>query len=252
VPRAADALQEGGDAVRRGDLAHEVDVADVDAELEGGGGHQHLELPFAQPLLRVQAHFLRQAAVVSGDVLGPEPFRELVRHALGEAPRVHGDERGAVRADQLHQPLVDFLPDLVRHHRLERRAGHLDRQVERASVALVYDLTGEEVRNLATSSIGFWVAESPMRWSLRPQTWSRRSSDSARCAPRRDWSTAWISSTITARGALQDLARARGGEQQVERLGRGDENMRRRAQHRGALGLRRVAASHRRGDFRPG
>jgi hypothetical protein len=41
-PGAADALQEGGDAVRRGDLAHEVDVADVDAELERGGGHQHL------------------------------------------------------------------------------------------------------------------------------------------------------------------------------------------------------------------
>src|SRR3989454_2799533 len=50
-------------------------------------------------------------------------------------------------------------------------------------------------RNLATSSIGFWVADRPMRCSGRPQTWSSRSSESARWAPRRDCTTAWISST---------------------------------------------------------
>src|SRR2546427_5254404 len=33
-------------------------------------------------------------------------------------------------------------------------------------------------RNLATSSIGFWVADRPMRCSGRPQTWSSRSRSS--------------------------------------------------------------------------
>ena len=51
-----------------------------------------------------------------------------------------------------------------------------------------------------------------------------------------------------ARG-LQHLARALGGQQQVQRLGRRHEDVRRRAQHRRALVLRRVAAAHRRGDL---
>jgi hypothetical protein len=38
MPRAADPLQEGGDAMRGGDLAHEIDVSDIDAQLERGGG----------------------------------------------------------------------------------------------------------------------------------------------------------------------------------------------------------------------
>ena len=44
VVGAADALQEHRDAARRAELAHELHVADVDAELERGGGHHDLEL----------------------------------------------------------------------------------------------------------------------------------------------------------------------------------------------------------------
>ena len=54
-------------------------------------------------------------------------------------------------------------------------------------------------RNLATSLIGFCVADKPMRVSGRPHSASRRSSDSARCAPRLLGASAWISSTITLR-----------------------------------------------------
>ena len=64
VTRAPDALQERGDAVRRGNLADQVDVADVDAELERGGRHQHLELAVAQARLRLEARFLGEAPVV--------------------------------------------------------------------------------------------------------------------------------------------------------------------------------------------
>ena len=56
------------------------------------------------------------------------------------------------------------------------------------------------LRNCATSSIGFTVAESPMRCGFGPSTSaSRRASDSARCEPRLSSATAWISSTITVR-----------------------------------------------------
>ena len=49
------------------------------------------------------------------------------------------------------------------------------------------------------SSIGFCVADSPMRTSSRPASASSRSSDNARCAPRLFGASAWISSTITVR-----------------------------------------------------
>ena len=51
---AADALQEARDRARRAELADEIDVADVDAELERGGRDQRLELAVLQPLLGVE------------------------------------------------------------------------------------------------------------------------------------------------------------------------------------------------------
>jgi hypothetical protein len=62
-------------------------------------------------------------------------------------------------------------------------------------------------RKRPISSSGFWVALRPIRWkadSCGPieglASWtsaSRRSSVRARCEPRLEWATAWISSTIT-------------------------------------------------------
>ena len=248
---------------RRGNLADEIDVADVDAQLERGGRHHHLQLAAAQPLLGVQPHVLGEAAVVRRDALGAELLGQVERHALGEAPRVHHDERRAVRFDQLDQavrrsparprptsPLRAASP--APRSRDPCGAGGRDRRSKsplRSPFAKGRGiLPPQPTRNRATSSIGFCVAERPMRCRRRPQTWSRRSSESARCAPRRDSSTAWISSTMTTR-AVRSISRERlRGQQQVERLRRGDEDVRRRAQHRGALGLRRVAAPHRRGD----
>ena len=97
----------------------------------------------------------------------------------------------------------------------------------------------------ATSSSGRCVAESPIRCSGRPSSCaSSRSSVSARCAPRLVAATAWISSTITASTSREDLARLR-GQHQVERLGRRDQDVGRRAQHRRALAGRRVAGADR-------
>ena len=45
----------------------EVHVADVDAELERGRGHERAQLPGLQPLLGVEPALAREAAVVAGD-----------------------------------------------------------------------------------------------------------------------------------------------------------------------------------------
>ena len=57
-------------------------------------------------------------------------------------------------------------------------------------------------RNRATSSSGRCVADSPIRCGAPGDSAASRSSVSARCAPRFVPATAWISSTITARKAL--------------------------------------------------
>ena len=66
MPRAPDPLQEARDRARRADLAHQVDVADVDAELERGGRDQRLQLAPLEPLLGLQAVLPGEAAVVRG------------------------------------------------------------------------------------------------------------------------------------------------------------------------------------------
>ena len=83
-------------AARRADLADEVDGADVDAELERGGGDDGAHLAGLEALLDAEAAVLREAAVVRGDVLFAEALREVVGDALGHAARVDEDERRAV------------------------------------------------------------------------------------------------------------------------------------------------------------
>ena len=113
--------------------------------------------------------------------------------------------------------------------------------LRRPASTIVHSRVGP-TRKRPTSSSGRWVADSPIRCTGRPASCSSRSSVSARWAPRLVCATAWISSTITHSASREELARAR-GEHQVERLGRRDQDVRRLAQHRRALLLRRVAGA---------
>ena len=71
MARAADPLQEAGDGAGRADLADEIDLADVDAEFERGGGDQRPELAGLQALLGVEPLLLAQAAVVGSHIVLP-------------------------------------------------------------------------------------------------------------------------------------------------------------------------------------
>src|SRR5206468_9538937 len=93
VAGAADTLQEGVDRARRAKLAHQVDVADVDAEFEGTGGHQRFEFALLEPLLRVQAMLARETAMVRGDVLLAEPLGEVARNPFRNAALVDENQR---------------------------------------------------------------------------------------------------------------------------------------------------------------
>ena len=142
MPGSADALQERRDAVRRSDLADQIDRADVDAELERRGGDERLELPGLEPRFGVEPLFLRQAAVVRGDGLFAEPLAQVPRQPLGHAARVDEHERRAVRLDELGEAVVVLVPHFVRHHGVERRPRHLERQIHLPPVPFVDDGAG--------------------------------------------------------------------------------------------------------------
>ena len=188
------------------------------------------------------------------------------RQPLGAAAVVDEDDRRAVLAHQLEQLGVDRGPDRAAGdgcaRRGRRRPGrrrrrrcpcrrrpvghvvgvrlahvldrHVDLQVERLAHAGVDDRAvaaraDEEAADLLERALRGRQADALER--RVPPACSSRSSVSARWAPRLVRATAWISSTITALGVGEELARPR-GQHQVERLRRRDQDVGRLAQHR--------------------
>ena len=152
----------------------------------------------------------------------------------------------------------------MRHHRGQRRGRHLDRQVHRAPVPFIDDeavaarvvvadqesrdlfdrfLRGREADALQTraSLAGPSVSAAD---SLQPFERQRQ----MRAATRANHRVNLIHDHGA--DAAQHLPAAFGGQQQIERLGRRHQNVRRRFQHRRPLGRGRVAGSHCRGEAR--
>ena len=104
-------------------------------------------------------------------------------------------------------------------------------------------------RNCATRSIGFCVADRPMRSSLPPLSADSRSSERARCEPRLFGASGV--DLVDDHGArrCQHRAAGVGAQEDVERLRRRDDDVRRRLAHAVALGGRGVARAHPGADF---
>jgi hypothetical protein len=200
VAGAADALDRRRERARGADVAHEVDRADVDAELERRRRHDDGDLARLELLLGFEADAARHAAVVRGDAALPQPFLERVRDALDEPARVHEHDRRAMRLRERHDAVVDRRPQLVVRDGPSVKSGiSIARSSSRRCPVSTIAGAGRVVppRSRPISSIGRCVADRPMRCRRRPASASRRSSDSARCAPRLSCATAWISSTMT-------------------------------------------------------
>ena len=96
-------MQKHGDGPRRTQLADQVDITDIDPQFQGCGRDQGLEFSPFQPLFGVKAMFLRQAAVMGGDIFFTDPFRQGAGCALGQAPGIDEDQCGPVLTDQVRQ-----------------------------------------------------------------------------------------------------------------------------------------------------
>jgi hypothetical protein len=241
-------LQEHRDGARRPQLTDELHVAYVDAELERGGGDHSLEPARLETLLGVEALLLGQTAMVSRDVLLADALGEMPRHPLHHASRIREYERGVMLRDEAGKLVIDGRPDVPRHHRFERGARHHDRKVAFAHMTAVDDLAGDvgpgagqEARDLLDRLL---CGRQPdalhglCRQGVEPLQRQREMRAALGARDRMD-----LVDDHRARGR-QHPATGLAGEQQVQRLGCGHEDMRRQPSHRCALRLRGVAGAN--------
>ena len=278
VAGAADALQAAGDGLRRLDLEHEVDGAHVDAELERRRRHEARQVAGLQQLLHDRALLAGERAVVgAGDLLerlvvvgaiGVGQLVEAQREPLRHAAVVHEDDRRPVLPDELEHLRVDRGPDraprrLAARDRIERVEvtggllgldhrldGHLDLQVQRLADARVDDgarapRPDHEAADLLERVLRRREADALVLVELRHALERQRG---VAAALRRGDRVDLVHDRPL--HALEHVARLR-GEDEVERLRRRDEDVRRAAAHRLALALRRVAGADRDLDVGP-
>ena len=245
VAGSADALEQRGDPVRRSDLADEIHVADVDAKFERRRRDERAQAAALQPRLGVEPCFFREAAVVRGDGVLAKPIAQVPRQPLRHPPRVDEHQRRPVVADQRGEPVVVLLPDFVRHHGVERRPRDLDREIHLAAVSFVYHRAaaagGQIIRDLRDWLLRGRQADAQER-TFGNLLQALEGERKVRAAPRADHRVDLVHDDGANR--VEHLTAALGRQQQVQRLGRRDEDVRRRAQHRRALRLRRVAGAH--------
>jgi hypothetical protein len=124
-PDALDAARHGDGGL---DLDHQVHRPHVDPQLEGGGGHEGGEAAPLEGVLDLEALLPGHRAVVGA---GHGLLRELVQgrgQALGQAPGVDEHDRGPVRPHELQEPRLDGGPDRAPLEDAGRALDHLSRR----------------------------------------------------------------------------------------------------------------------------
>ena len=157
-----------------------------------------------------------------------------------------------MRLDQLGQSVVDLLPDVGGHHRFERRGGNLEGEVARPAVAGIDDRAlvarrtiragaDQETRDRLDRLLGGRQADAQQSIvAERGQALERQRQMRAALVRRQRMD---LVDDHGPRGR-EHRAAGIGAEQDVERLRRGDDDVRRAAAHALALAARRVAGAH--------
>ena len=250
---AADALQGDGNRARRADLADQVHGADVDAEFERGGGDQHAHFAGLELALGGEPQLAREAAVVRGDGIRAEALAKMMRDAFGQAPRVDEDQRRAMLASEFRDAVVNLAPHFVRGDGAEFARGNFDGQIQRTAVADVDDdrrgaiAAGKELRDQLDGLLRGGKTDA-----------HRRAIEQGFEAFERE--RQMRAALIVGDGvnfvddhgfhAAQDGAAFFRRQQDVERFGRGDQDVRRTREHGAALVHQRVAGANSRRESR--
>ena len=284
VAGAADPLQAARHRFRALDLHDEVDRAHVDSELQARRGDEARDPSRLEVFLDQDPLLARQRAVVGArdgsTFMGTTGvrLRELVdpeREPLGEAAVVDEHDRRAVCTNELEQRRVDRRPDrtcrglvprghlhAIRHHRLGQLArgrpqlseildGDHDLEVELLAVPRVdeRDLAAracDEPPDLGERPLCRRQAD-PLERLLDDALEPLERDGEMRAALRTGHGVHLVQDQCL--DASQHLAALR-GEEQEERLGRGDEHVRRLPQHPLPVALRRVPRTNTDGELR--
>ncbi len=247
---APDPLQQAGDRPRRTQLADEIDIADVDAELERCGRDQGAKLAEFQTLLGGEAMLLRHAAVMGRHGRLAEPFGECAGHALRHAARVDEDQGGAMGLDQLLQLVIDAEPGFRRHHGFQRLARDLDHQF---AVALVAGIDDAHLGRTALRARAGEQVHHRVDRLLRRRETDAQELVAAECRETFERERQMHAALVPGHGVnfvddhpargLQHLPAGYRAEQDVEGFRRGDDDMRRPLRHLRAFGRRCVAGT---------
>src|SRR6185295_17854980 len=124
----------------RTELAYEIDIAYVDAQLERSCCNQRLQLARFQSLLGDQPLFASETPVMRSHILIADALAQIARNSLCHPSCIHEDERGSMSCDQLRETIIDFIEHFARHHGAKRRAWHFDREIQLAPMTRVDDV----------------------------------------------------------------------------------------------------------------
>ena len=242
----------------RTNLAGQVHVAYVYAQFQRRRGDAHLDLARLQLLLGVEAGGAGQAAVVGHHRFLPQPDAELVRHPLHQPPGIDEHQRRVVGLDQLGYGIQRFAPKLMGCDGAKFLLRQLQCQVNLAGVSGVHDgavgcSIGGDVL-VAYQQPGY-LLDGPLR-GRQPDTHHRLLRQGAEPLHRQRQVRAAL---VVGHGvnlvedqrvdAFQPAPSAAGGEQDVQRFGGGDEDVRRLLRHLLALCLRRIPGAQPDADF---
>ena len=157
-----------------------------------------------------------------------------------------------MRLDQLHQPVVDLLPDLGGHHGFQRRVRYFQHQIARALVAGVDDRDlgrGRAVRRRSDQQV-----RDRLDWILCRGQPDADQVIAAQCGQAFQRQGQMCPALVRRHGVdfiddhgargRQHRATGAGAEQDVQRLRCGDEDVRRATAHAFTLAGRRVAGAH--------
>ena len=189
---AAHPLQERRDGARGVDLDHAVEVADVDAQLQGAGGHDHAVAALGERPLGLPALVQAQRAVRDErrDAAASAARRRAARPAPGCRRRPAASRPGAGPRSPWRR-----CPGGRRSRAATSGGGS-----GTAGGRITRRGRSEPAESQASSSSSLpTVADRPIRWRSRPASRPIRCSSASRCQPRSSRAKAWTSSTTTAR-----------------------------------------------------
>ena len=250
MPGAPNALHRGGDGRRRLDEHDFVQVADVDAHLQGTGGDDGLEFALLQARFDFAADLARERTVVGvGDrrrFLRVQLQGDLLRHA----PAVGEEQRRPVAVDDFVKRLGERFPDLeavVRGGPRRFREAHAERhallrfgldnadRARRAARIAAADVAGHDVQRAHRRRERHALE---LAGQFRQALQAGHQLDAAPVLHQR---VDFVQDDRLHGG--QRLSAAHRGEQQIQALRRGDEQFRRAAQHALAVAGFGVAAA---------